>query len=368
MCDFNPIADGAGLQRSHNHQFEEEVAHLAQQQGRQLRRGCAKVVKVALAMTEALPEVYVSIQTPWVPEKVISKRYSEKLGCYEYLVKYESWGDFCNVWTSPTDLEHCVHLVQQYEDLRNHCTREERDVEAFFPYEEGFAVQWKDFPYFVVPYGGGQWNNFCVVGLDHQKQKLKCKYTRNADVSVHLAHVQAVKKKMQQLTLCIHKGKILPAAQVAAMSSDEIHEDVPDVVLEKPVSKTKIHLLDGASGLEAKRDSWPVDLKPLTHPRFCKCESVGDSGPICGTEYRSEAERCKTTKDVKLWVNDGLPLTDRRVWVWKCKRGNASCNVYYDGATDGIFNYSNCTLISYVVLFDLLFSFISRYTLTCCLH
>ena len=152
------------------------------------------------------PNVYVSINTRWVVEKLVDKRHNEELRCYQYLAKYEGFKDVCNRWLTPGEVE--LDMVKKFESKREKQVAAKEHVAAWYPFGEQFVVQWKSHPFFIVPYGGQQINNFCVVALDKTGKHLKCKDTKHPNHPQHQVHVQLVQKEMTKLNLTIRNKTI----------------------------------------------------------------------------------------------------------------------------------------------------------------
>jgi hypothetical protein len=76
-------------------------------------------------------------------------------------------------------------------------------------------------------------------------------------------------------------------------------------------------------------------------------------------EYKIALERY--SKSTTLWVPVGPPVTGIQAYVWNCKNNNPLCTRFYDGSEDGIYNYSNATMISHAVLLEFMFGLISGY-------
>lgn len=354
--------------RSRFHQRDEEERQLVQQQGRSRRNVPTQIppTKISLAITEGLQDVFISISTLWVPECVVDKRMNVALGCYQYLMKFKGWSMVCNAWYNPKDILDCT-MVQKFEERRGKQVKEKRHVAAWFPYGENFVVRWKQHPFFIVPYGSGQLNKFCVVGVNKSGKALKCKHAHHPDHPQHQVHVQLVEKELSKQKLKLWKKKIVPIDFVEPAS--EVEPESEQAIVKKPMSRTPIHLISTAE-LQAARlklldgsANIPQEFKPRTHPSFCLCttevEGEGGVAEVCKTRYKSAPE--PYSKATTLWLPHGPPITGHRAYIWKCMNNNPACNVNYDGHEDGIFNYSNATMVSHAILFEFMFGLISGY-------
>lgn len=139
--------------------------------------------------------------------------------------------------------------------------------------------------------------------------------------------------------------------------------------LSKPVSKTPINILDNTKLTEATKKLYaggiPEEFKPTCHPEFCKCATVEVINEKEIEHFRTEYEpapRQLATKSC-LWLPFGASVTNRAIFSWRCRNNNPKCEVFYDGVEDGIFNYSNKTLVATVVLLDFLLSLVCGFVI-----
>jgi len=116
---------------------------------------------ISLAVSAILPEVFVQIETLWVDEVVLDKRKSTD-GSYEYLVKAKGMSKLCAVWKSPVNIMD-PELVRLFEQKRVNQIKDKTHLAAWYPFKEEMVVRWKNTPFFIVSYGGGQFNKFCIV-------------------------------------------------------------------------------------------------------------------------------------------------------------------------------------------------------------
>jgi hypothetical protein len=356
--------------RSRNHRLEADVNTMAKIDGRVTRAQWKERKKgppkdVSLAFSEFLPDVVIHIETLWIDEVVLDKRKREESNHYEYLIKPKWMGKFCAKWKFPNEVQDS-ELVRVFEEKRVQQIKDKRHLAAWYPFKEELVVQWKDYPFFIVSYGGGQFNKFCIVGLDKTRTALKCKNAHLPNQSLHQVHVQMVEKEMNRLGLCIHHKTISPANDIfpPAALKDTTRS------LSKPISQHRLQVESAEEihkircQLHQNSSTLPIMFAPVSHPRFCKCETeMTDSGGsvsvVCQTGYKLIPDA--VSKPTTLWLPHGPPITDRRAYVWRCKMENPACNVFYDGYQDGIFNYSNSTMVSHSIMFEFLFGMITGY-------
>ena len=246
-------------------------------------------------------------------------------------------------------------------------------VAAWYPFGEQFVIWWKDHPFFIVPYGSGQINKFCVVGLDKTGKQLKCKNTKHPNHPQHQVHLQLVQKEMTKLNLTIHNKTICEKRVVTVEEGqedriqagrEEEEEEKEDESI-KALSVTPISVT-GTDLLHVNRrqhyldsPALPAEFKPTRVPDTCKCDIVGEDGRTSKGRYKPGPDLYQ--KPTTLWFPYGPPETRKRCYLWKCAQNNPACTVHYDGHEDGILNYSNSTMVSHVILFEFLFGFITGY-------
>ena len=282
---------------------------------------------------------------------MVDKRLGE-CGKYEYLVMYKNFPRTCASWVSAKEIPK-KKLIEEFELTRDQLVKEQKHLAAWYTFDEHFVVRWENKPYFVVPYESGQLNNFCIVGLDTTKTKLKCTGVHNPGQATHQVHVKLVQAEMRKLGLQI--------ADLVSLTTTSSAEKVEKV---RPISQQQISLQTSTEVMVARNklvhgtQALPTCFKPTSHPEVCQCETVTETGEkVQVTHYKSEAEVMNIQPT--LWLSFGAPVTDKSIFVWKCKNNNPSCNIYYDGREDAIFNYSNTTLVSHVVLFEFLFGLVT---------
>ena len=274
--------------------------------------------RLSLAIAETLPEVYVSIETKWDIEKVLDKRMNEDLKHYQYLVKYKGWSNVCNCWVNPADILD-PSLVEQFELKRLQQVKEKQHVAAWYPFGEHFVVQWKQHPFFIVPYGGGQMNKFCVVGLNKSGLELKCKHAHHPNNPQHQVHVQIVKKEMTRLGLTIWNKTFIPIDQMPKNPTLPSPISIPS---RKPYSTTKINLKGNNAlnnirlQLHQSSSSIPQEFKPNPPPKYCTCTTPSEQGTevVHCTPYKVAPEALP--KETTLWLHHGPPVTGRKAYVW----------------------------------------------------
>jgi hypothetical protein len=316
---------------------------------------------ISLAISDILPDMHIYIETVWEDEVVLDKRKSAE-GHYEYLVKGKGMSRTCVIWKHPKDITD-PELVRMYEERRNKQIRDKTHLAAWYPFKEELVVQWKDAPFFIVSYGGGQFNKFCIVGLDRSRTSLKCKNANQSRLPQHQIHVHMVEKEIIKQGLRLHHKTISPATDLflPAAISDTTRS------FSKPISQQLIYLTatdvlhKTRSSLHQDSNALPVSFTPKTHPEFCKCETrvTNPDGTFTithSTQYKASPD--PTSKATTLWLPHGAPITNRKAYVWRCQNYNPACNVFYDGHDDGIFNYSNSTMVSHAILLEFSFGLV----------
>lgn len=318
---------------------------------------------IALAVSDLVPNCFVSIEAIWIDAEVLDKRKSTE-GHYEYLVRPQWMSSMCAVWKHPKDISK-THLVQQFEEARMKQVPDKSHLATWYPFREDLVIRWKDTPFFIVSYGSGQFNNFCIVGLDKTNTVLKCKKAHHPHQTQHQIHVQMVAKELTKLNLKIHNRNFYPVDQIH--SSSATANEIPKPV-NKPLSQQPIKLIttDKLYYFRQHQSSAtvPIAFVPPSTPQFCKCvtdipTAYGEPNLVCQTKYKLAPE--PYSKATYLWLPSGPPITDRRAFLWRCQKHNPECTIYYDGNTDAIFNYSNSTMVSHAVLFGFLFSMATGY-------
>ena len=218
------------------HEFSEITSEKVQLPPRQPK------TTVWFAFADKLPKATpVQIEKPLIPEKILDKRMNEELDHYQYLVKMENLSKLHAVWMGPKEV-HPQELVKEFEDHRATETSLKQTVAYWYPFGENFTVWWKDTPYFIVSYGGGQFNKFCIVGLDKEKKVLKCKNTSNCHTPRHQSHAKMVKKLMVQSGLVVYNKTIVLQSMVAGLPSFVPDCSSSNNSIPKPLSNSKISL------------------------------------------------------------------------------------------------------------------------------
>lgn len=298
----------------------------------------------------------------WEEDTVIGKRKATD-GGYEYLVKPKDLTAMCAIWKRPFQILDKT-LVENFEMSGSHIASHTSYV-PWYTTRENINIQWKDYPYWIVAHGAGQLNKFCIVGLDKTGEQLRCKKTQNPNQTTHRSHATAVAEELTRLGLRIHHKTISPKFDLflPAKLADKTRS------VTKPISKKPIPLTTSAE-MHKLRQTYmsphliPSSFRPSSHPRFCQCESQilhsdGTTSIICKTGYKPDPT--PAARHSTLWLPYGKPITNLVMYVWQCTHENPSCNIYYDGAEDGIFVWSTQTMVSHAVAFEFFFSLISGY-------
>lgn len=345
--------------RSLSHQFQHQTAILSKEAERtRSQHQTARVQRrqnISLAVSDLLPDCFVSIAAIWIDAEVLDKRKSAA-GHYEYLVRPQRMTAMCAVWKHPRDIKN-TELVREFEETRLKQIKDKTHLAAWYPFKEDLVVRWKDTSFFIVSYGNAQFNNFCIVGLDKTGTVLKCKKTHRPNQAQHQVHVQLVEKEMVKLQLKIHSKTICPINQTTTTTNTPINSPINKPFSHSPIklqTSDQLHLIRQ----HQTATSLPMAFVPSSHPTFCKCESLevlpdAETLILCKTRYKAAPD--PASKPTTVWLPSGPPVTDRRAYVWRCQNHNSACNIYYDGNSDCIFNYSNSTMVSHAVLFDFLF-------------
>jgi hypothetical protein len=349
-------SNASAEKRSLNHAFNTMVAlgksttglHLKRRRfPTQLSPDETQPKKITLAVQEICPDFSVTIETLLIPKRVLDRRLNATKTSYEFLVEFQKVGAMHNRWMSTTEMRRYTKLVTAFDERKRQLLESKQHVDSWYPYRESHVVRWRETGYFVVPYGGGQWNLFCVVGLNREKKELKCKHIHGDVGGVHTVHIHLVRQYMQEAGLVIHNNGITARAE-AEVNAAGIDNAGPSLrPVRKPISKTPIHLKPVAR--LQNNGSIPVEFKPAAPSSPCNC----------GCAYKKQPE--VLPKRATLWTSEGPPRTNCNIFVWRCERQSTACDVFYDGATDGVFNFSNETLLTYELMFGLLFAFISGY-------
>lgn len=281
---------------------------------------------------------------------MVNKRENETGEFYEFLVKFDNMPRTCNAWIPANKVPE--RLILAFESHLNSAISEKQHIAAWYPFREDFVVQWKNFPYFVVSYGAGQFNKFCIVGLSKDGKQLKCKNSKNCNVPRHQAHVKLVERLMKEKELIIHQKSIIKASELTP-----IEPSIPTIsTFPKPLSSSKISFFLSseikatlAHQLEFPK-SIPMEFKPSSPPSHCKCILADKSN---GT-YKSEPEIIpgKANGSCSVWLLYGPPLTERTMYYWRCKHNNPICDIFYDGQEHGFLVYSTTTIVSYSIPMD----------------
>lgn len=320
-----------------------------------------KAQRTSLPATN-LSEVYISLPI-YEDEAVLDKRKSTQ-GHYEFLVKPKGMSTWCATWKQPKDITN-PDLVKEYEEGRLTQVKFKNHFATWYPRREDLVVQWKNSPFFIVSYGAGQFNKFCIVGLDKTKKRLKCKNTHQSNMAHHQAHVGMVEKEMQKLGMAIRHKTIMATSVPSPPATIPVDTTKP---VSKPISQQVIHLKTSdyfhnvRLTMHQNHDKIPAAFSPTSVPDHCKCETVqenpdGTTQTVYATQYKLASE--PTNKPTTLWLPYGPSITNRKAYVWRCQNHNPACNVYYDGHDDAIFNYSNSTMVSHAVLFEFLFGLVT---------
>lgn len=217
-------------QRSETYFLNLQEAGLAQLSTKRGDRSHKSAVAKKLPPTKVsigvapLQDLFVLIQNPWDMSAVIDKRENPETEKYEYLVTFTGLSSIAARWLSITDLvkSRKKSLVEEYEKKKAKAVKGKTHIAAFYNMEDQVVVQWHEHPFFIVSYGGGQVNHFCVVGVNKDKTTLKCKHAKHSKQPTHQAHVALVTKHMEKAGLVLAEGTIKLAINVANSQPQQV--------------------------------------------------------------------------------------------------------------------------------------------------
>lgn len=309
---------------------------------------------VNLAVTQPFQNFVVEIEPLLIPEKILDKRLNETLGHYEYLVKFERTSKLYNAWLSPKSIRRPT-LIEQFERKQVSEITAKQHAVSWYPFDEQFAVKWKEQPFFVVSYGGRQTNKFCIVRLDKTGTKLKCKTAKHPHNPRHKIHLNMITSLMKSHELVIHNQTIMTVQEAAATPIISTMQSIP--TFPKPLSTSKVTIFPSKDLQDQlvkhvhDLAAIPMEFKPLSYPDHCQCTlPEGGYG-----SYKSVPETMPGNKSCKVWLLHGPPLLGRKVFYWRCMQNNPACDIFYDGAKDGFLVYSSATVVSHLVPIDFIF-------------
>jgi hypothetical protein len=269
-----------------------------------------------------------------------------------------------NAWMSAKQIRN-TKLIKEFElNLATEIVQKHY-IAAWYPFREDFAVQWHNASYFIVSYGGGQFNKFCIVGLNKEKNALKCRSSKNCNNPRHQGHVKLVEKLMKNNNLIINNKQITNNDN-NNLTSSSIPSSLPTslslIIFPKPLSTTQVSLFPSTSAqaafIQQLHDpfSIPMEFKPNSHPPHCKCKLT--DGRLGSYKSMAEVLPGKANDYCKVWLlyNE---LHGRKQYYWRCMQNNPECDIYYNGAQDGLFVYSSTTIVSHIVLLDFIYQLIT---------
>ena len=342
---------------------------------RSLRKPRANVTTIKPAVISTLKRSY-NLNNEYEVERLLSKRINEKKNIVEYLVKWKNYGDIWNSWQSVEDLV-CDDLLSEFEQK---FAANSQSLPTADNYTLKQPVRYLQSRYFVVSYGFGYTNAFCVVGPDKNCTALCCKGVAVTSVPHHTYHVKEVLKLFDPaqplaetniMTILPNYGKninMLASTSTSSTTSTtstasteptetELNDDV-DIIVEPKVDQAHSYksiflILDENTlnniGLFNLQQAIKGHHRPAASdiPAQCKCKLP--------SSYE-EADRQSLPYSL-LYSEKGVV----QVYVYErwCKNSNFTCTIHYDGSSDGIFNYNSKKLFTYSLLFDFLFSLVS---------
>ena len=292
-------------------------------------------------------------QAEYEVEKILGRRINSTRNLVEYFIHWKNYSHTWDSWVLVSDLN-CDELISEFEQKKE-ATEDNLahtlQAVGFFAPSSNTVVRYLDTNYFLVPYGGGKITKFCIVGPNKDKTELKCKHTKKL-MAHHAGHAKLVAQALKNnllapLTLEMVVSKI--GQQKHTQSANKSLEN-SNIEAKSSVSTSKIcinlkediqeNLQNRAHG-QFKETLIP-EQKP---PEFCKCE-----GGKC--KYNSSIHY----ETAKLYTLSGV--NEVKVGCWKCERNKSECTIFYDGQSDGIFNFTNSILVSYEIFLDFIITII----------
>ena len=178
--------------RSLNAQFA-QVVEAATAEGsssnRRTRRATASVTHIQPTLLTGTSTNF-AIEKTYEVEALLSKRFNEKKLIAEYLVKWKNWGHHWNSWENIENLL-CEELLEDFEKKLAKTADADVVVKAEpLQTPERFLKT----RYFVLAYGFGYKNHFCVVGPDRDGTVFRCKDVSHSSLPQHCFHVSQVMK------------------------------------------------------------------------------------------------------------------------------------------------------------------------------
>lgn len=299
---------------------------------------------------QAINQVMEEREDEWEVEHIMGRRVSTERNVIEYMIHWKGFDSSWDSWVLINDL-HCDQLIEDFEGKKENSEDNlmaTMEASGFIAPTIDKVVRYLSTSYFLVPYGMGRINQFCVVGPSSNKIKMKCT-SKHANVAHHLNHgklvVQAI---LAGYFGPLPLGDLLPNLNKNkhTLSAQTTTPDYPCLSF-NPVG------FDFSQDLQIKlRDiNWVVgdqrrQLKPEgERPTYCKCPPK-ESGEKC--LYLPEVV-C-LSKKAKLYTLSGIIMVE--TYFWKCEKGKKKCNIHYDGGKDGIFNFTGTILVSYSIFMD----------------
>lgn len=283
----------------------------------------------------------------WEVEALVGRRINASRNQLQYLVKWKDYSAVYNSWENIDDL-FCEQLITQYESNREPEHSLEADIIA-----AGYCaplatnvIRYKETKYFLVPYGQGQPSKWCIVGPDRDLTTMRCKNCRHPKVAHHQGHANKVLQAILDPDGCLYGldiQKLLPNYQ---RNVHHILEDnsVADVEALEAAELQNLRSLSVAPiNLDLDKDvlarmgdlKYHAELRARLH--LDPPKPATQTG-TCSGGCRYYDEPLSYTSKGTLYTEQGaFPVSTT---VYQCSRKNPACNIYYDGQSDGVFNYS----------------------------
>jgi hypothetical protein len=221
--------------------------------------------------------------------------------------------------------------------------------EDFIPVTSLNVVRWGDSRFFLVPYGHGLINKFCIVGPNKDKSGLTCKGVHHPKTAIHLHHIKAVMGKIKEYRWDLKEVLTAPAepkvitgmlpppnlplspsfSSTTPASPDIVDTDSsslptaplpstvppPPKASKFPLSYKPINLdLDMTIKNKLRKQTFeyskiPVAFLPEKPPAVCKCTTIDIDGKTTYiTPYKRELELLYS--GCTLWLEHG-PIKKR---------------------------------------------------------
>jgi hypothetical protein len=348
--------------QSTSREFQQIVAAAVQDfgSGKQWSRRIIFPAIVQKSTMSTKPKTITAVITPSEKEfevqALVGRRVDEVRNKLQYLVQWKGYSEKYNSWECIDDL-FCDQLIEEFERTRGG----DQSAAATLTVAGQLSrtdkvIQYLDTPYFLVPYGQGQFNKYCIVGPDANGTQMRCKHCRHPKTSHHLGHAAKVVVALNEANgefahFAVHKflpnfGKNLHflladninaatdeaeyLESITALSWKSISLDLDKTVTECLGDTMYHHKLKTKERFEPPKEDIPA---------YGKC--LNDQMVACSYT----APECAFTHS-KLYTEMGVFAA--KVFVVRCTNNNAACTIHYDGQLDGVFNFTGMCCIIFI--------------------